>query len=135
MSTARRSPGPNVAGDVAAAFQPVRHAGQRGGAGAHGHAQFGRRPPAAVGQGVDLGGGQIQVDEFRGERLQSGVGGPLQGEQRRPLEWHRFGFRDIEFADIAVPSVKPSYLILRQPVAARRRSAVPATNMRPTTSQ
>jgi Putative Ig domain len=70
MSTARPVSGAGAAGDVAASFQAVQHAGQCGGAGACGRAEFGHGPAPAVGQvrqRVDLGGGQVQVDEFRGE--------------------------------------------------------------------
>ena len=46
-----------TAGDVAASFQPVQDAGERGGAGARRPAQFRHTPAAAVGevgQDIDL---------------------------------------------------------------------------------
>jgi hypothetical protein len=107
MSTARPVSGAGAAGDVAASFQAVQHAGQCGGAGACGRAEFGHGPAPAVGQvrqRVDLGGGQVQVDEFRGENLQSGMGGPLQCEQGRPSRWHGFGLHDYELYDFVVPT-------------------------------
>jgi hypothetical protein len=74
-----------AAGDVTAAFEPVQHAGQCGGTDAGGGPQFGDGAGVAVaevGQGVDLGGGQVEVGQFGGEHVQGGMGGTLQREQR-----------------------------------------------------
>jgi hypothetical protein len=69
---------------VVTSFETVKHAAERGGPHAYGLAQFGDRAAATigeVGQGVDLGGGQIEIDEVGGKNLQSGMGSPLQSKQ------------------------------------------------------
>ncbi|CAM5268488.1 hypothetical protein STANM309S_01482 [Streptomyces tanashiensis] len=87
LSTARRSPEPRCprrgACGRAAPGGPGRWSAWWGGS--HGRAEFGHGPAPAVGQVgqcVDLGGGQVHVDEPCCEHMQGGVSGPLQSKQR-----------------------------------------------------